>query len=418
MHQTLFFIPREIGGYPLLGFGLALAAWAVFSAVLLFRLVRKQGWSSDTVGYLPVLAVVAAAIIWILPAISKEQGLPIYGYGTMMLVAVLSGAGLAAYRAKREGVDPEVIYTLAFWMVVPGIIGARLFHVIEYWPTTYWPVYGREGLGPFLGNLINLSNGGLVVYGSFFGAVLGLGAFVFRFRMPIFKLLDLAAPSMALGVAIGRIGCLLNGCCYGGICHTDFGIHFPAGSYAYESQVVRGQMYGFELSGDPVLPPNVLSVAKDSAAEKAGLKKGDRIAKIGEHAIANDDMAFYSLDAAYHDGKPLAIQLADGRSLTIPAVSVLDRSLGVYPTQILSTIDGLVLCVLLLAFDPFKRRDGQTFALLVSVYSVTRFFIESLRSDEAVVHGTGMSISQNVSILLIVGVIALWGYLALSKKPA
>ena len=83
----------------------------------------------------------------------------------------------------------------------------------------------------------------------------------------------------------------------------------------------------------------------------------------------------------------------------------------VQPTQIYSMIDALLLCLLLLAYDPFRRRDGELLALMMSIYPITRFCIESLRSDEAAVFGTGMSISQNVSLLLLICAAALWFYI-------
>ncbi|MGO9115052.1 MAG: prolipoprotein diacylglyceryl transferase family protein, partial [Thermoguttaceae bacterium] len=92
------------------------------------------------------------------------------------------------------------------------------------------------------------------------------------------------------------------------------------------------------------------------------------------------------------------------------AVTPRTRSLPVQPTQIYSTIDGLLLCLLLVCYAPFRRRDGEVFALLMSIYPVTRFLVESLRSDEAPALGTGLTISQNVSLMLLICAAALWLY--------
>ena len=143
------------------------------------------------------------------------------------------------------GVDPEVILSLAFWMILPAIVGARVFYVTEYWFEHYWPVYGEKGLAALLGAVVNVANGGLVIYGGFFGGVAGLLAFFRKYRVPLLATADLVAPSLMLGLAIGRIGCLLNGCCYGGPCDLPWAVTFPAGSPAYASQVARGVMYGF-----------------------------------------------------------------------------------------------------------------------------------------------------------------------------
>ena len=106
MLQTLFHIPREIAGFPVFGFGLALGVWVLFGLVLLARLVRRQGLNADTWSYVPLLALVAAAIIWLLPAICDAEGLPIRGYGVMLLLGIMAATGLLAWRARRVGLDP------------------------------------------------------------------------------------------------------------------------------------------------------------------------------------------------------------------------------------------------------------------------------------------------------------------------
>ena len=135
MLQTLFHIPEQIGGVPMYGFGLLLAVWAIASVGLLAWLGWRQGFTADTWGYVPVLLIVGIAIAWVLPHVSQPgEGLPIRGYGVMLLLGVVSGTALSAWRGRRRGVDPEKIVTLIFWGFVPGIIGARLFFVVEYWP--------------------------------------------------------------------------------------------------------------------------------------------------------------------------------------------------------------------------------------------------------------------------------------------
>ena len=122
------------------------------------------------------------------------------------------------------GVEPEVILSLAFWMILPAIVGARAFYVTEYWSEQYWPVYGEKGLAALLLAVVNVANGGLVIYGGFFGGVVGLVAFFWKYRVPLLATADLVAPSLMLGLAIGRIGCLLNGCCYGGACDLPWAV--------------------------------------------------------------------------------------------------------------------------------------------------------------------------------------------------
>ena len=448
MCQTLFLIPAEVAGHPVFGFGLLLALWAIVSVGTLAWLVWRQGFNADTLGYVPVLALIGAIIAWLLPAIGERTpagvllGLPIRGYGVMMLLAVVSGTLLAAWRAKRVGLDPDLIFTLIFWMLVPGIIGARAFYVIEYWHV-YWQqdYLGPDGgLATLLGSIVNVSKGGLVVYGSFFGGVVGILLFLRKHPLPLLAVVDLIAPSMLLGLAIGRIGCLMNGCCFGAVCDHSWALEFPAGarppftsphngkldaselakerqavlgfSPPYLAQLERGQFYGFTLSANRETKPCVvLAVAAKMPAAAAGLKVGDRLEGINGLEIATVGDACLAIEEAFLDGRPLEIQAKDRPAATIAAVSPPNRSLPVQPSQPLSTIDALLLCLLLLAYDPFRRRDGELFALMLSIYPITRFLIEGLRSDEAAVLGTGMSISQCVSLLLLVCAAALWLYI-------
>ena len=93
--------------------------------------MRRHGWSGETWGTVPVLLLMGAAIIG-LPRLFPD-GFPVRGYGVMLLLGISASVGAAMYRARRVGLDPEVILSAAIWLVVCGIIGARLFYVIEYW---------------------------------------------------------------------------------------------------------------------------------------------------------------------------------------------------------------------------------------------------------------------------------------------
>ena len=100
MRQTLFYIPTQIDGVPLFGFGILLAAWAIGSLALLAYLVRKQGFNSDTKAYLPVLGLLGVFIYALPSVVGEEQGLPIRGYGVMLLLAVSSAVALLVHRAN------------------------------------------------------------------------------------------------------------------------------------------------------------------------------------------------------------------------------------------------------------------------------------------------------------------------------
>ncbi|HEV3136812.1 MAG TPA: prolipoprotein diacylglyceryl transferase family protein, partial [Pirellulales bacterium] len=239
MRQTLFVIPREIAGIDVFGFGWLLAFWAVGSIVLLTWSLWRHGWK-ETFGYLPLLAVFGFMIAFVAPMVMEPDGLPIRCYGVMFLAAFISAVALACYRARQVGLDPEIILSLGGWFLVSGIVGARLFYVVEYWDKFHRPTWTWwEALGA----MINITQGGLVVYGSLLAGGAALVVFVYKNRLQGLAFADLIAPGVVLGVALGRIGCFLNGCCYGGISDLPWAVTFPANSPAYFDQALHGERY-------------------------------------------------------------------------------------------------------------------------------------------------------------------------------
>ena len=321
----------------------------------------------------------------------------------MMLTAVVAGTGLAVWRGKRRGLAPDAIFSLGIWMFLPGILGGRVFYIVEYWES-----YRRETFGQTLSAVANIAEGGLVVYGAFVGGTLGLLVFVRKYRLPLWAVCDLVAPSLVLGLAVGRIGCFLSGCCYGGACDLPWAVTFPKTSTVYENQMSRGQMYGFVLSGRFDVPAVVLAVKPGSAADKAGLKTDDRVVGVGGMPIKDNGQLMQAILGGLTAEVPIELDLSGERTVTLPAITLPPRSLPVHPTQLYSSFNALLLCLFLLAVEPFTRRDGTVFALLLTIYPVTRFLLEIIRTDEADVFGTGMSISQNVSLLILAAVAAVW----------
>jgi phosphatidylglycerol:prolipoprotein diacylglycerol transferase len=408
MDPTLFHIPNEIFGMPVFGAGLLLIVWAVGSALLLTWLVWRQGFNADTLGNIPLLLMIGAAIWLLLPRMldEKGQGLPIRGYGVMVLVGMALGTALAVWRGRQRGVSSELIFSLIFWMFVPGVIGARLFYVIEYWHDFQRPTAFETFV-----ETIKITEGGLVIYGALLGGFVGLVACIRKYRLPVLPTFDLLAPSVMLGMTFGRIGCLLNGCCFGGVCELPWAIQFPPGSPPYLHQVEHGEMFlhGLKVVGDPQSPPVITAVESGSPAESHGLKAGQTITTINGMPIKSVEWAQVALlDAAKH-GSQLSVSTADTGEVTWP-ITPPTGSRPVHPAQIYSSINNLLICLFLLAISPFCRRDGSLFALLLTIYPITRFLLEIIRTDEAAIFGTGLSISQNVSLLLLVAAVGVWAY--------
>src|SRR5690606_31371382 len=249
MCSNLLTIPSHLGGAPLLG--LRLLFWL---AVLL-----AAGWGVGASGKhdgkqrileaLPVTLLLLAAIFF-LPRFFPG-GLPIRGYGLMLVVAAGSGLALATYRARQVGLHPDLMVSLAFWMFIFGIVGGRVFYVVQKWESQFASLSLREALI----DAVKYANGGLVVYGALIGAALAFALFIRRHRLPLLPVADVVAPSLAVGLAFGRIGCLLHGCCYGGVTDSPLGVSFPREgqpvySPPFEAQLSRGEFHGLRVVED------------------------------------------------------------------------------------------------------------------------------------------------------------------------
>lgn len=144
--------------------------------------------------------------------------LTIYWYGILTAIGFLMAFWTAGRRAPREGISPDTIMGLAPWLIGGAIVGARALYVISYWK--------QEFSGQPIWEILKIRSG-LVFYGGLIGASIGTIVYTRRNKLPLWKLADVIAPSIALGHAFGRIGCLMTGCCYGRACSLSWAIHFP-----------------------------------------------------------------------------------------------------------------------------------------------------------------------------------------------
>ena len=410
VRRTLFHLPHEVLGIPLFGFGWVLFAWCVGYGIFLLLLSRREGWGAEVRSHLPFVAIVAVVISLVLPRIEvmagAQFGLPIRGYGVMLLIAVASGLFLAVHRARQHDLDSEIILSLAIWMFVFGIIGARLFYVIQKWKE-----FQTGSMWEVVVGILNVTQGGLVVYGSLIGALLGAFIFVKRNRLSPLPIADIITPSLPLGLAIGRIGCLLNGCCYGGECHQPWAISFPPDSVPYVEQQRDGLLHGIELTQNESGGVAVKRVLASSAAEAAGLHVNDLLVALNDRKLTSSE-GYPAIEMA-HDilltsGPEIIARRGDGSLVRWSINSLPARSVPIHPTQLYSSINALLLCFFLLAYSPFQRRNGELFAIVMTIYPVTRFLLEIIRTDEGSLFSTGMTISQNVSIAILLAITALW----------
>ncbi len=191
-----------------------------------------------------------------LPVLIRIGNFQLYSYGVMLFISFVLGIMIVEHRAKRFGVEPKRITDLALWVLLAVVVGSRLFYV-----AFHWDEFRNDLLGiiRFWGNPPGLS--GLMFYGGFLGAFIAGLVFVWLNRLPLLKMLDAVAPALVLGEGFTRIGCFLNGCCFGKPTTCPLGMVFPAGSAAgaqFPNQTIHPtQLYsslaGFVLFGVALL---------------------------------------------------------------------------------------------------------------------------------------------------------------------
>lgn len=288
--------------------------------------------------------------------------LPIYGYGLMLAVAVLAAAELAKRRARRRGLDGELFVNAALIAIFSGIVGARLSHVLENFSAYTDPQ--RSALQN-LWAAVNIHAGGLTYYGGFLLALPTVIAYAVWKKIPIRVGMDIVAPSIVLGLALGRIGCLLNGCCWGQVCDQPWALRFP-----YDS------------------PPYV------DHAERGWIETPTELLRDGELTPYSKAMA-----------SPILRPLAERQ-----------RSLPVHPTQIYSFVAALLVMAAVLAFDRLPHAPGRAFALMLMLEGASRFTIELLRIEPEVL--PGMSISMVIGAGVVVLGAGMWAVFRGAASPA
>ncbi len=169
------------------------------------------------------------------PILLKIGPLEIYTYGAFLAVAFVVGMFLAMRAAERDGVNPQFIADLGIVIIIFSIVGARLFYILfcDLRHTIQNP-----------SELLRLRQTGLVFYGGLIVAVSAGIIYTRMKRISVPLVMDIAAPSIAAGQAIGRIGCLMSGCCFGKPTGVPWAVNLPHLNHArhptqiYESLAV------------------------------------------------------------------------------------------------------------------------------------------------------------------------------------
>lgn len=179
------------------------------------------------------------------PVIIKFGFVVIHSYGLMLAISFLLGIALASYRAKKNNLDPNVISDVGFWVILSAVLGARLYYVFLHFEEFKGDFFSI--INPFQEGSVGI--GGLVMLGGLFGAVLA-GILFFKIKkIPFLPYADAVAPTVGIGLFLTRIGCFLNGCCYGMPTNEWYGVHFPPHSPAgyYQLQMKAEKLISSQL---------------------------------------------------------------------------------------------------------------------------------------------------------------------------
>jgi phosphatidylglycerol:prolipoprotein diacylglycerol transferase len=288
------------------------------------------------------------------PQLFSILGLGFPAYFVLLITGFLFATSMGALWARRIGQDPDVVIDLGLAMLLAGVVGSRLLHVVAdgyFWDYVHlctdpsavsWRITEAECASSSYRGLWDASAavchpreqdcfawarfwaGGLTYYGGFLGASVAAWFLLKRDRFPFWKAADMAGFAIPVGLVFGRMGCLLAGCCFGVQSSSPLALVFPERSPASEWQF------------------------------KAGL-----------------------LDSAF-----------------LPSLPVL-------PTQIFESAASLaIVAFCLIWLHPRKRYDGQVFVAFTALYALARFLLEFLRSDD---RGglLGLSTSQLIGLALI-----------------
>jgi phosphatidylglycerol---prolipoprotein diacylglyceryl transferase len=366
------------------------------------------------------------------------DGIPMYGFGAMLFVCFVAVTLWGSRRAKRTAdMAPERFQDMVIWLFVSGLIGARTLYMIQYSHT-----FPDQTLGGLLGAFFKIWEGGIIFYGSALGGVIGYGLFYHfvlrRLHVDGWKLADAVAPLLALGLAIGRIGCYLNGCCWGQVACEECrpvplgAAHFPV-LPAHARQQLVGDTHpkepsqrlqsatGFirvpQLTLDGKTALVVRAVEAGSEAEAAGVKEGDRITYVNgeknEMGPISDKLE--QMIYAWPRGKSTLTLTVDrtesGVTKTIELPPFAPRTVGLYPTQLYETVSMGLLILFLLAYYPYRRHDGQLMVLLMVCYAFHRFVNESLRIEPPFPEGSVLTLSQWGSVIIFLAAVGIEIYL-------
>jgi phosphatidylglycerol:prolipoprotein diacylglycerol transferase len=298
----------------------------------------------------------------------------IKSYGAMMVVGFLCAVFLLRRLTRAVGENPDHMTNVALYALIAGVVGSRIFYVAHH-------------IEDFRGSILSMLavwQGGLEFLGGVILAIVVIVFYMVRYKLPALRYLDVLAIGLMVGLGFGRIGCLLNGCCFGKPTKVSWAVRFPYGSDPYYSQI------------RPNLLRNRPKAHLNLPAEYFGY-------------LSEDERTWFPTDEGnkYHAYlKPYKL-LTDQQRNEVTRGEY--RCLAVHPTQLYSSLNAFVLCaVIYLFWAKFGRqKPGYTLSLMLILYGLTRFFLEYLRDDNPFEYSwwavyKGGTVSQNIGIYMVV----------------
>jgi phosphatidylglycerol:prolipoprotein diacylglycerol transferase len=201
---------------------------------------------------------------------SHEVGL--HTYGVLIALGIAAGIALAYREGRRQGLDGGRLLDLAFWLTVAGLLGSRLAYGLVNLGDFARACVGSDqplgaeprSLGAWLSDctrILHVWEGGLVFYGGGIGAAVVAALFARRERWSFWRVGDVFAPALALGHALGRLGCFAAGCCFGKAAAVPWAVSFPAGSVAFDEMLSQGAIAPGAALTSPLHPTQLYEAA-------------------------------------------------------------------------------------------------------------------------------------------------------------
>jgi len=288
-------------------------------------------------------------------------------YGLMMVIGFLAAVTVIRLLSRRFTKDPQHITNAALYALIAGVIGARIFFVVHYFD---------EFRGDLLG-VFAIWRGGLELLGGVLLAIAVILLYIRYHKLPLRHYLDVLAVGLMMALVFGRIGCFLNGCCYGKPTELPWAVRFPYGSFAYRSQI---QPNPERNRAEPHLhlPEEYFGYFDENQRYDPSLKPKNYLTPKQKEQATRGEY----------------------------------RCLPVHPTQ-LYTSAAAALCTLIL-FGVWRRsqkaeragryplltKPGSIFSLMFVLYGVLRYSIELFRDDNPFEIGT-LTVSQLIGMGLV-----------------